>query len=459
MGITEKISHFIVETGYKQIPKEGISNAKMAILDCLGCALAGSRELVGKKITEYVKEIGGRPEATIIGAGCKTSAAQAALANGTLAHALDYDDYTAGKWPGHPTAPVLPVVLALGEKLRISGKEALESYILGVEVEGKIGSAIGVRNYELGWHTTAIAGTIGATAAAAKILKLTPKEIRIALAIAASEASGLVRNFGTMSKPLHAGLAARNGIEAALLARGGFTANESIIEGEGPNGFCLVFCGGSKCDLEEINAGLGLPFDIVHPGFSVKLYPCCALIHRCIDAILYLIKKYKLSPEEVAEVKCRTGAFIAQDLIYSSPKRALEGKFSMQYCMAIALLDGEVGLKQFTDEKVSDPKVQNLIKKVRYVHPKGVIGMVESERLPEAVTVRMLDGKEYQYEVKVARGYPQNPISEDELASKYRHCAGLVLSAREVELSLELISNLETLDNLTNVMDVLYPKT
>lgn len=456
MGITEKISHLIVETGYEQIPKEAVLNAKMAILDCLGCILAGSLSDAGKRIIEHVKQLGGKLEATVLAGGFKTSTVQAALANGTLAHALDFDDCAAGKWPGHPTAPILPVVLALGEKLRVSGKEAIEAYILGVEVEGKIGSAIGNKNYELGWHTTSITGTMGASIAAAKILKLTPQEIRMALGIAASEASGLSRNFGTLTKPLHAGIASRNGVEAGLLAKNGFTAHESILEG--PNGFSQVLCGGSECDLEEIVTRFGAPFEIVSPGFSIKPYPSCMLTHRCIDAILHLIKKYRISPEDVEEVECKTGAWIAQDLVYFFPRTALEGKFSMQYCMAIALLDGEVGLKQFTDEKVLDPKAQNLIKKVKYVHPEGVTGMAESRRLPESVTVRLRDGRKYQYEVSVARGFPQKPMSQDEVASKYRECASLVLPDEKVELSLKLVSNFEALNNISEIIDVCATK-
>lgn len=451
MGATEIIANFIVQTQYDQIPKEAIDFANGAILDGLGCALAGTQEPSGKIMTAYVKELGGKPEATVFGGGFKTSAPQAALANGTMAHALDYDD-VAVTWVGHPTVALLPAVLALGERGKLCGRDALAGYILGFEVGAKLGACIGLGHYALGWHATVTLGTMAAAAASAKMLRLDGHQTRMALGIATSLAGGTRQNFGTMTKPFHAGNAARNGMVAALLAKRGFTADEAILES--PMGFFRLFSGGADCDIAKATQGLGQPFDIVSPGVSMKPYPCCRLTHRCIDAILYLIKEYRPRPEDVERVECRTAEAAPQVLIHSRPKAALEGKFSMQYCMAIALLDGQVGLKQFTDEKVLDPKAQELLSRVEFVHPEGLTGM-EVLTMPEAVTIKLKDGRELSHEVAIPKGDPPNPMTEEELALKYRDCASFVLSPQETQKSLEMVSHLEDLKDITQLMELL----
>jgi len=447
MGTTERIANFIVATGFEQIPREAVDFAKGAILDCLGVTLAGSQDSSGKIVTEYVKELGGNPEAGVIGGGFKTSAPQAALANGTMAHALDYDD-VAISWVAHPTAALLPAVLALGERGKLCGREVLAGYIIGFEVGAKLGAGIGPGHYAWGWHATVTLGTMGAAAAAAKMLRLDAPQTRMALGIATSLAGGTRQNFGTMTKPFHAGSAARNGVVAALLAKRGFTADEAILEN--PMGFCKLFSGGGDFDIAKATQGLGDPFDIVTPGLSMKPYPCCRFTHRCLDAILYLIKEYRPRAEDVERVECKTAEFVPQVVIHPRPKSGLEGKFSMQYCMAIALLDGEVGLGQFTDEKVLDPRAQELLKRVEYVHPEGLTPLH-----PEAVTIKLKDGRELCHEVAIAKGDPGNPMGKEELAAKYRDCASFVLSAEGIQKSLDMVSHLEDLEDITELIDLL----
>ncbi len=451
MDTTEKIASFIVETGYDQIPKEAVNAAKRTILDCLGCTLAGSSEPAARIVTQHVKEMGGNPEAGVIAAGFGTTAPQAALANATMAHALDYDD-VAVSWIGHPTAVVLAVVLALGERGKLSGREALEGYILGLEVEAKLGACVGFGHYGWGWHATATLGTMAAAAAAAKMLSLDVHRTRMALGIAASLAGGTRQNFGTMTKPLHAGSAASNGVVAALLAERGFTADEAIIES--PMGFCKLFSGGAECDVTRAAHSLGDPFDIVSPGVSLKPYPCCRLTHRCIDAILHLIKEYDLSADEVEKVECRTSESIPQALIHSRPKTGLEAKFSMQYCMAIALLDDQVALGQFTDDRVMDARAQELLRRVEYVHTGDVTG-AEMLTTPEAVTIKLRDGRKLNHEVLVAKGHPQNPMADEEMVAKYRDCASSVLSAEDIGKLLNMVSHLEDGEDIAEIMELL----
>lgn len=449
-SLTEEIANFIVLNGYEQMPERAVAVAKEAILDSMGCALAGSVEPVSRMITECAREMGGNPEATVIAGGFRTSAPQAALANGTMAHALDYDDVSL-TWIAHPTVVLLPAILALGEQCNASGREVLEAYILGFEVPAKIGSVIMPRHYEIGWHSTSTIGIMGAATAASKILKLNVQETRMALGIAASLAGGLRLNFGTMTKPFHAGTASKNGVVAALLAKKGMTAYENIFEG--PIGFCAIWGPGEE-GLAKATQSLGNPWELVSPGVTLKFYPCCSDTHRCIDAILHLVEEHSIDAANVAEVRCMTGTIVPQGLRHHRPQKALEGKFSMEYCMAVALLDRKVGLEQFTDERVLEPQVQELLTRVQHGHPPGAVGMEAGLKLPDTVTVKLHDGNEYSCEVMVARGEPQKPMTDEQRFTKYRECARLSLSEEKIERSLNLISNLEAVENIGELMKV-----
>ena len=455
MGSTKEIADFIFSTGYGDIPPRAIDIAKGAILDCLGAALAGSEDAAGKVIREYVRELGGKPEAGVIAGGFRTSACLAALSNGTLAHALDYDDYVTGGvgWFGHPTVALLPALLALGEQNRLTGKEVLEAYIIGFEVGGKVGNGLqtGMGHFRTGWHATGTVGTIGAAAAAAKALKLNTQQVRAALGCAASMASGLRQNFGTMMKPYHAGAAGRNGITAAILSKKGFTADENILEG--PIGFGKIFS--PECDLSRMTAGLGSPFEIISPGLSLKRYPCCAANHRHLDAILYLVHTHHIDATDVAEVSCRTGRPITpRELIHHRPKTALEAKFSLEYNMAVALLDKRVGLGQFTEERVARPDVQALLLKVRAPYPEDV----PRETLElNRVAIKLRDGREFSHEVDLPKGHPSDPLTPDEIAGKFRECAQHTLSFQNVERCVDLVTNLEFLEDVRTLMDILTP--
>ena len=453
MGATEELARFACELKVDQILAEALVWAKDAILDCTGVALAGTQEDAGRIITNYMKEAGGRPEAGVFTAGFKSNVGNAALANGTMAHALDFDDYVLPNWTGHPTAPMLPAIYALGQRQRISGKEALLAYIVGFEVGGKIGAGLGRGHYELGWHPTAPLGTMGAAAACCSILKLDLARTRIALGIAGSEASGVRQNFGTMTKPLHAGLAARNGVMAALLAERGFTADGSVLEGE--FGFGRVFTAGGKFDPAEMSKDLGKSLLIIEHGVSIKPYPCCAEAHRCLDGIFYLIEKHDIRAEDVESVECRTSDMVPKIMIRHRPKTAEEAKFSMEYCMAVALLDRKAGLEQFTTERVLESKVQDLLNHVRYVHPPEASGYLNMERYPEQVTIKLRNGAEYSHEVLESKGRPGNRLTQAELVAKYRDCAARAISRERIDRSLDMLLGLEKLKDIGELMDVL----
>ena len=452
MGATEELAQFAFDLGFGDVPEEAFKWAKDSILDCIGVALAGTKKDVGRIMTEYVREAGGAPESGVLAGGFKTSAANAALANGTLAHALDYDDYSLPNWMGHPTVPILPAVLALGERKKISGKEVLLSYVIGYEVGGRVGAGVGRGHYECGWHATATLGTMGAAAASARILKLDTVRTQMALGIASSEASGLRQNFGTMTKPLHAGLAARNGVIAASLAAKGFTADGCSLEG--PIGFSKVLTAGGY-DLKKMTAGLGKKFLIVEHGISIKPYPCCADGHRCIDAMLHLVFKHDLRPQDVKSIECRTSDMVPRIMIRERPQTGDEAKFSMPFCMAIALTDRNLGLRQFTTERVQDPRVQELFPLTSWVHPPEATGYEGMERYPERVTVTLRDGTVYSHEVSESKGRPTNRLTESELTAKFRECADGVILPERIDRSIEMLHSLEKLGDISELIDLL----
>jgi len=449
----ERIARFIAKTNYSNIPETARQVAKNAMLDWVGVTIAGSREPVAKITTSYAKRLSAIGEAGIIGGALRTSAELAAWVNGAAGHALDYDDTFPNSvgYNFHPTVPILPAVLALGERCNSPGTDVITAYVVGIEVESRLGAIIGRYNSEIGWHPTPIVGTIGAVAACANILKLNDWQVRMALGIAGSLTSGLVRNFGTMTKPLHAGNAARNGTIATLLAQEGFTANESIMEGE--TGFCSIFSGGKIKGLENSEQDLGERWHIVSPGISFKAYPCCRSTHCSIDASIQLRNMLSIDAEQVAKITCKTSPWHTNLARFHSPKSGNEGKFSIPYCIAVALLRGKVSLEDFTDEKVADAKAQALLSKVEYLYPAEYKKSPSS--LAQEIVVKLNSGAEHSYKAEVPKGDPENPMTSQELSAKFRDCACLSLPQKLIEELLELITSLERLDNITGLMNTL----
>jgi 2-methylcitrate dehydratase PrpD len=447
---TERLAKFIAETDSEYIPKEALHSAKKAILDWVGVTIAGSNEPVTRILAEQVKRMGAIGEAGVICRAFRTSADLAAWVNATASHALEYDDTfpNAAGYNFHPTVPILSAVLALAEKMGASGKDVLTAYVVGIEVESIVGASIGRYSSEIGWHPTPVIGTTGAVAASANILKLNMQQARTALGIAGSLAGGFLQNFGTMTKPLHAGNSAKNGIVAALLAKNGFTGNERVMEGN--FGFCSMFSGGKVKGLGKDEQDLGKTWYILSPGVSFKLYPCCRSTHSSIDASLYLRNIPGVDVSQVVKIICKTSPQHLELARFHRPKNAYEGKFSIPYCIAAALLNGKVLLGDFTDVKVSDPKAQALLSKVEFQHPEEY--NEDPLSLAQEVELKLRNGAEYSYKVDTPKGDPQNPMSEDELSMKFKDCAHLSLSQIEIENVLEMLGKLESLDNISELM-------
>lgn len=321
-GTTKAVTDFIVST--PAIPDEVVAQAKRCLIDGFGCVLAGATVRGSEIVREFVKTSGGAGEATLLGPSpMQAPAARAALANGSSGHAMDYDDTQLSDAPDrvfglltHPTVPVLSASLAVGERLNASGRQFVEAFLTGFEVECKIAEAINPEHYLRGFHSTGTIGTLGAAASAAKLMKLDAVQTSHALGIASSMSAGIRVNFGSMTKPLHAGRAAENGVTAATLAAHGFTAGDDPLDGQW--GFFQVM--GPGADVSRLVPVLGRPFSIVHPGVSVKPYPCGSLGHPTMDAMMKLVKEHDIRPDEVERIRVRAGSNILNPLRYKTAK-------------------------------------------------------------------------------------------------------------------------------------------
>ncbi|MBI4333868.1 MAG: MmgE/PrpD family protein [Chloroflexi bacterium] len=440
---TAAIAKFVANLAYADIPQAAVAVAKNCIIDGLGISLAGSKSHPGEIIISHVREAGGRPEAGVAGARLRVPAAQAALANGVLAHALNYDDGISA-WGGHLTSAVLPAVLAICERDRKSGAETIAAFVAGWEVGEKIGAVIGAEINEIGWHSHSVVGPLAAAAASAKALKLDQRGIKMALGIASSGAGGLRLNLGTDTNPFHAGRSAWNGLVAALLAQKGFTASEDFLDMD--LGLPKVLTQ-KQWDPARFARTLGSPYGLISPGPAQKLYPSCFRTQRSIDAVLYLRAGYHFRPEEVAEIECRTSRWAQKILSYSRPETVEQAKYSMEYCLAAAVLDGEVTLRQFTDARVASADVRSFMPKVKYA------SLGEGEDVSEdTVTVKLLGGRQYSHTVAHARGEPENPMDREDLVLKFGACAESVLPQRDIDQIVEWVLNLEYLEDITPLM-------
>ncbi len=457
MGATEKFARFTVETGYDDIPRDVIEKSKRTALDCLAAAMAGCAEPGSRTITSYVKRLGGPPQASVFGAGLRTSAADAALANGSIAHALDYDD--GGMKVGHPSVMVLPAVLSLGEHLGSSGQETLAAYILGLEVQGKIALNTDFKLMESSLNSQSWYGSVGAATACAKLLRLDERKTRMALGIAANLACGLSANQGSTAGPMGAGNACRNGVVAALMAQEGLTANLDIIEAK--NGFCYALAGPGCYDAERMVRGMGNPFYIESPGIGLKKYPSCYHTHRALDAVFQLMEEHGLSNEYIKEVEVGTSERALRVLAFSEPATPYQAKFSMHYCIAAAIVDHRVTLDTFTLQKLEDPRIVEARKKVHLFFPDIPIWPGLADVGPETrfvgnpVTIRTRDDLSYSARVDILRGDPALPLTDDELLTKYRDCASNGLRPENIERSAGLVLELEKLTDIGTLMAIL----
>jgi 2-methylcitrate dehydratase PrpD len=429
-----------------QPPREARQRAAVALCDTVGVILAGTREpaaaiIRGTAVAES------RGNCRVLGTAESAGADVAALANGVAAHAHDYDDMCFVSL-AHPSCGLVPAVLAAGELTGATGSAVLDAYIVGFEIECRLGLVMNPQHYhERGWHCTSSIGTLGAAAAAARLLGLDAASTVHALGIAASMACGVKENIGSMVKPLHAGMAARNGVTAARLAAAGFVASEQSIDG--PQGY-LVAMDSQKppSALVDVTADLGSRWEILDSGVTVKLYPSCAATHPPLDALLRLKRQHNFTAEDIAAIDVEVDSMTPRLLIHSRPSTALEAKFSMPFCAAAAIVFGHPTLETFAIERIRDPRVQAVLPKVSL---RANPAFDTAAPLSQAgVSVRLKDGRTLTDRADGARGYPGR-LSDDELHTKFLACAQRSLSK---DASIKVLDALRAIETMPDIAEL-----
>ncbi|MBI2180183.1 MAG: MmgE/PrpD family protein [Deltaproteobacteria bacterium] len=445
--VTDMFARFVSDTDYSTISETTLANAKMHILDTFGAALAGVATDTASIALDYCRRTGRSDEASIWGTRVKSSA----------------------------PCMVVGAALSLGEVIGSSGKDLLKAYVLGIEVLTKI-SAAGPNLQDRGFHSTPVLGSFGAAVACASLLRLDLGKIKAALGVTASAVGGIHRQQGSMVKPFHAANAARSGVEAALLAEKGFTADPAIFEA--PRGFCDTFFGKGACDYEKMIADIGKPFFLESPGLGLKMHPCSApqflaadaalhlkrehnlKMHPCsapqflaADAALHLKREHKIDFAEVAKIEVRIPPERYQRHYHAEVKTGLRAKFAVNYVVALALLDGKLEIATFTDEKANQPQVQDALSKVN---------VIVDESIPEPgpycpVSVELKNGTRHSYTARIAKGDPRNPISESEVLDKFRGNARTVISEKQSEELINAVRNLEAIENVNSLVSLLRP--
>lgn len=458
-SLTGQVADFIIGTRYEDVPAEVIDAGKKSILDGLGLALSGSVAHSGELVREYLAAQGfsGGP-CSAIGMSLRLPPRFAAFANGVGIHADDYDDTQLAVAKDrvyglltHPTAPCLPSALAIAERDGRSGRDLMLAYHLGVEVECKIAEAIDPRHYQHGFHSTATCGTFASAAAASRLQSLPKEAVLRALSIAGSQSAGLRENFGTMTKPFHAGKAAESGVFATDMAKLGWTAAPNILEAG--RGFFKAAGGG--WDDAAINGKLGHPWTFAFPGVSIKPHPSGSLTHPGMTRMLDLIREHGIRAADVARVKVGTNHNMPNALIHHRPTNELQAKFSMEFCMAILLLDGRANLPEFTDEVVMRPDVQEFITRVDFgVHPEAEAAGYD--KMTTIIDIEMKDGRVISGRADFGKGSPANPMSYEEVADKFRGCCDFAKWPREkAERVIAIVRGLEALSDVRELTALL----
>lgn len=442
MNNTQEFAGYIHRGRDMPLTDRLLTSAKLCIMDSLATTIAGYEEKIGEKLKRLIELSGGNKQASLIGTGMKSSLIWTALANGTAAHALDFDDAHATE-SGHPTATVLPASLALCEYKKFDGLTLMRSLIAGIHVEFAVGAAIMPEHYSRGWHNTGTMGHFGAAAASALVLNLDEKKICRALSLAASQSAGLQANFGTMAKPFHAGKAACNGLLAAMLAEDGFTASEDILD----RGFLEVI-GVSVPNYDrmlKVLKGEPVIFEV-----HFKRYPSCFGTHPAIRSALRIKKKYSVKYEEIKEIRAKVYPRGIQVASIPYPTTGLEAKFSIAYCMAQALLKGRVSLEEFIDSAVMDKEAQELLHKIT-LEPEPSYQSTRST----TVFVHLKDGRILEDTTNLLVELSDIEADKVDVLNKFRQIMEPRIGSEKCKKLEEYIANLENVKDVSVITDVL----
>jgi 2-methylcitrate dehydratase PrpD len=444
LEITRQAANFVASISHGGLPKRCVEAAKIGFADCVGVMIAGATEQPVRIVSAMVPPFMQNDAAPEIPSGRKLSAPDAALVNGVAAHVLDYDDVALA---GHPSAVLVPAILAEGWTLEVSGKDAIAAYVAGYELWAQLDELEPGHLHDRGFHPTAVFGTLATAAACARLHGLDPAKTSHAIAIGASLAAGLVANFGTMTKSLHAGRTAQSGVLAARLAAHGFTASPDVLEHR--TGFLRAHSPSGTPHVEDGIIDIGRNWRLEHLGINLKRYPTCYATHRSIDAMLELVESHDLRPGDVREIQVRTGVTQKLMLRNVNPQTGLEAKFSMEFAMAAALVARRVSLTELTDGFVRRPEVSAAVAKVRCTTTDEIMSGDQPFAPDDRVSVVLASGDVLEHApVTHAKGSWQKPLTRNELEAKFLDCVTRVL---ERDQSLYLFEQLWALENVRSL--------
>ena len=445
MGFALELAKRITALDYEALPPEAVHWAKVGILDTVGVTLAGSGD-PSATIVAGVLSSGG--QSLLLGTKKRVGALDAALVNGTASHALDFDDCN-NTLGGHPSAPILPALFALADETGATGRDFIAAYVAGFETECKISLGVNFYQYTRGWHPSTTIGVFGAAAACAKLLKLDDARTATALAIAASLASGIKSNFGTYVKPLHVGHCARNGLFAALLARDDYTASPVAFEHK--QGYFEVYNGAGNYDADKILPAWGKPLDIVQPGIAIKQYPCCGSTHPAIDAMLQLVRQHDLKPDAVERIQSWTHTRRLEHTNRPEPQSTKDAKFSVQYCLARALVDRKVAIEHFEGDAYLDPEVRRVTALVQAA-PYTTEQFPAENHFGAEVKVTLRGGTVLAAKVDQPAGRTSaNPLTPERLREKFENCANRAIAPAATAAAYAAIQDFENLADVRTV--------
>lgn len=439
MSQTSDLVSFAASTRFGDLPADVVRESKRCILDFLGVAIGAADDTAPRIAIDTARELGGSPQATVLAYGTRTSVVQAALVDGILSHVLDFDD-THIPTILHPTGPLMAAGLPIAEWKTCSGQELIAAHVVGFEVAARASLAIYPEHYDRGWHMTGTTGTLGAAVSAGRLLQLESGRMMHAVGIAATQAAGHREQFGAMTKSLHSGKAASNGVLAALLALRGYTAADESLEGR--RGMFHVMS--THTDVKELTDDLGTRWEIFRNGF--KPYSCGVVTHPGIDAVRRLGTDYGITSETVERIDLQVHPLVLELTGKTDPRTGLEGKFSIGFASAIALIEGTARQRQFTDEKVRRPDVIGLRDRV---HPTADTSLSHTEAI---ATATLKDGRTQRVHVTAATGTPENPISDVELREKFLDLVEPVIGLSAGETLADRVSRLDTLEDVSSLL-------
>jgi len=444
--VEDELASFVNNTSYADIPAEAVRSAERAFVDTIGVTLAGSDRNAGARAMRMAE--GEQGKTTLLGCNGNSSLYEAVFANATAGHALDFDDTALSATDGHPSVPMVAPLLAIGEREQATGQELLTAYVIGFETQAYLVAPISPSHYKEGWHATATLGVFGATAAIASLLNLTEDEVRHALNIAASMPAGIKRNLGSMTKPIHAGQAARSGVSATCLAAEGINADPTAISGE--RGFFDLYRGREAPDMAASH-DLKNQWRLLSDGIDIKKYPCCYYTHAAIYGVSQLIENHSLNREEIESIRIEASRGAIDAVKHDDPESPAQAKFSMPYLIAYAVINGTVDLNAFERHSISNPAVEDIRKEITFA--------LEQDRPYDdygaSLTIETTAGAVYERTQDQPPGTHEDPLTDVELRKKFEMCWRVIQPKEPAEATYRRLDSLRDINDISTITNIL----